>query len=232
MDPFKVVKYVLMYIPALLGIHTWLYAKNPKYYFFFVRLLSKWRDTTWSINADYQIESIQGVYVKIETILKNKYHNERYKRTVNMANKKLYECGILNILIQDDFDTGDFSSHKIFIRIAQLNVTLNRAEEVLRELRELFNELERELKPIQHSYNMDVHFKLGKNPFYGLMVQRLGKANVSHFECVFPISALIPKNNGNDRNQHYLRIFKEKLSINERSFDILEETAKRALLFK
>lgn len=228
----KVVKYTLMYIPALFGLHTWLYAKYPKYYFFFVRIISKWRDTNWSINVDYRLTEIDDTYKKIESVLKKRFQNDRYKRTVNMGNKKLYECGIFNLLVQDDFDTGQISSQKVFIRIAQLNVTLNTAEEKLRELRELFNELEREIRPISTGYDLDVYFKNEKNPFYGLMVQRLGKINVSHFECFFPISAIISKEHGNDRNQHFLRVFKEKLCINESSFDILEETAKRALLFK
>lgn len=233
MDIFlKVLKYAIMYIPAVFGLHTWLYAKYPRYYFFFIRMLSKWRDTTWSINTDYKITEIDDTYQKIEAVLKRRYQNDRYKRTVNMKNKKLYECGIFNILVQDDFDTGEISSQKVFIRIAQLNVTLNTAEEKLQELRELFNELEKEIRPETIGYNLDVHFKRGKNPFFGLMVQRLGDTNVSHFECFFPISAVVPKNSANDRNQHFLRIYKEKLCINESSFDILEETAKRALLFK
>ncbi|MHA2852845.1 hypothetical protein ACXZ7E_02575 [Paenibacillus lautus] len=228
----KVAKYVLMYIPAVLGLHTWLYAKYPKYYFFFVRLISKWRDTTWSVNVTFQTDNIDGYYQQIEEILKNIYEKDRFKRTVNMINKKMYECGIFNILVQDDFDNGSYSSKSIFFRISQLNVTVNRAEEVLRELRELFNKIERETKPSHSAYNLDIQFKSGKNPFYGLMVQRLGKENVTHFECFFPISAIVPKNNGNDRNQHFLRVYKEKLTINETTFDILEETAKRALLFK
>jgi len=228
----KVVKYIIMYIPAIWGLHTWLYAKNPKYYFFFIRKISKWRDTTWSVNANFQPEQIVGFYQQFEDVLRSIYKEEHYKRTVNMVNKKMYECGIFNILVQDDFDNGCFSTKTVFIRISQLNVTLKRAEEVLRELRELFNEIERVIRPNSSTYSLDIHFKLGKNPFYGLMVQRLGKENVAHFECFFPISAIVPKNNGNDRNQHFLRVYKEKLSINETSFDILEETAKRALLFK
>ncbi|MEE4577881.1 hypothetical protein [Paenibacillus polymyxa] len=228
----KIIKYLIMYVPAILGLHAFLYSKYPKYYFFFLRILSKWRDTTWSVNVNYKLAEVDGAYQKIETILKDMYKSERYKRSVNMVNKKYYECGRFNILIQDDFNTGELSSNTVFVRIPQLNVTLNNAEEVLRELRELFNTIERQISPLNSMYNMDVQFKAGQNPFYGLMVQRLGKSNVEHFECVFPISSIVSKNGGNDRNRHFLRVFKEKMTINEGSFDILEETAKRALLFK
>lgn len=227
----KILKYVLMYAPALLGFHTWLYAKSPKYYFHIVKLTTN-RNTTWSINCEFKLESIEEMYRKIEDVFKRKYKNDRYHRPVNMKNKKLYECGVYNILIQDDFDTGEFSSQKIFFRISPLTVTLDAAEEKLQELRELFNDLERELKPQQTIYNLDIYYQNGNNPFFGLMIQRLGKKNVSHFECFFPIESIIPKKYGKDRNQHFLRVYKDKLTINETSFDILEETAKRALLFK
>ncbi|MDQ6419934.1 hypothetical protein RB620_10860 [Paenibacillus sp. LHD-117] len=228
----KIIKNVLFILPALFGTHVWLYGKNPKYYFFVVRLFSKWRDTTWAVNVDFKLSTVDGAYIKVEDVFKELYINNRYKRVVNMKNKKVYECGLFNIIVQDDFDSGVLSENKLNIRIAQINVTTNTAEEKLRELREFFNKLSHALVPVSQSYHLDVQFENGKNPFYGLMVQRLGRDNVLHFECVFPISAIVPKNNGNDRNPHYLRIFKEKLCINESSFDILEETAKRALLFK
>ncbi|AQT86737.1 hypothetical protein B1222_07515 [Paenibacillus larvae subsp. pulvifaciens] len=229
----KSIKYLVIYgVPILGGLHTFCYAKSPKYYFFIMRIFSKWRDTTWQVNAEYILEDIGDAYQKIESILKEKYKNDGYKRTVNMKDKKVYEFGIFNCLIYDDFQSGDFSSKKFFIRISKLNVTLNTADEKLRELREFFNSVERILKPKYTGYNLDIHFKNGKNPFFGLMVQRLGKENISHFECVFPISSIISKNSGSDRNQHDMRIYKEKICINESSFDIIEETAKRALLFK
>ncbi|UUZ95965.1 hypothetical protein LJK87_17270 [Paenibacillus sp. P25] len=228
----KILKYVIMYAPAVLGFHTWLYAKNPKYYFLVVRIFSKWRDTNWSVSVDYVLKEKGEVYQKIEGVLKRRYKSDRYKRTVNMSNKKLYECGIFSLLVQDDFDTGEFSSKKFFVSISQLNVTFNSAEEKLRELRELFNELERDIRPESSGYNLDIYFKKVRNPFFGLMVQRLGKENIAHFECFFPVSAIVSKNNENDKNKHFLRVYKEKICINESSFDTLEETAKRALLFR
>lgn len=229
---FKVIKYVLMVGPALLGFHTWLYSKYPKYYFFIIRLFSKWRDTNWSVNADYNLNVIGDAYNVIESVLKRRYKSDTYKKSVNMTNKKLYECGTFNLLVYDDFSDGEISRNKIFFRISQLNVTYKSAEDKLRDLRELFNELEREIRPRSIGYNLDVHFKNSLNPFFGLMVQRLGKQNIAKFECFFPISAIVPKKNGNDSDQHFLRVYKEKLCINESSFDIVEETAKRALLFK
>lgn len=227
----KVIKYAFMILPAVLGFHTWLYSKYPKYYFFVVRIFSKWRDTTWSITADYRIREIGDIYIKIERVLKDRFKGG-YRRSVNMTDKKLYECGIYNILIQDDFNAGEFSERKLYIRISQLNVTLKTAEDKLRELRELFNELQLVIFPEDKGYVFEVHFKSGNNPFFGLMVQRLGKENVAHFECFFPLNAIVKSGNENDTNKQFLRVYKEKLCINESSFDIVERTAKRALLFK
>ncbi|MDR9857793.1 hypothetical protein RJP21_29820 [Paenibacillus sp. VCA1] len=229
----KTLKYVIMYIPALFGLHTWLYSKSPKYYFFVVRLFSKWRDTTWAVNAEFSLDELGDSYKRLEDVLKFKYKDKKYSRPVNMVNKKMYDFDVYKMIVQDDFQDGMISRKVMFMSISQMNVTLNNAEEKLRELRELFNDIERAIRPNVTSYNLDVQFSKGKNPFYGLMVQRLGKNNVSHFECFFPISAIVPRQN--DRvsgNNHQIRVFKEKLTINDTSFDIIEETAKRALLFK
>jgi len=229
---FKIVKYVLFYSPAVFGFHTWLYSKYPKYYFFFVRLTSKMRDTTWSVNCWFKVELVEDIYQKIENVLKKNYKNNKYSRIINMKNKKFYECGFFNIIVQDDFNEGEFSCQKIYLKIPPLNVTLSAAEERLQELRKLFNDLERELKPQQTGYNLDVYFSKGFNPFFGLMVQRLGKNNIQHFECSFPISSIVSKKYTKDANEQFLRVFKDKISINAVSFDILEETARKALLFK
>lgn len=228
----KIVKYVLILAPSLFSTHTWLYMKSPKYYFFVVRMFSKWRDTNWSIYVNYELDELNDTYSKIETVLKTRYEGKKYKREVNMINKKLYKCDGFNMLIKDDFGDGDYSSKSLYISITELNVTLNTAEEKLRSFRELFNEIHRTINPRNSSYNLDVYFKNGRNPFYGLMVQRLGKDKVNHFECHFPISSIVPKAADKINDSHLLRIFKEKLTINDSSFDILEETAKRALLFK
>ncbi|QCT03305.1 hypothetical protein E6C60_2593 [Paenibacillus algicola] len=229
----RILKYVIMYVPALFGLHTWLYSKSPKYYFFIIRLFSKWRDTTWNVNIEIKLDELGDSYQKLEDVLKFKYKNSKYSRPVNMTNKKMYDVDIFKVLVQDDFQDGQFSRNIMFVSISQLNVTLNNAEEKLRELRELFNDIERALRPRAVSYNLDVHFSKGKNPFYGLMVQRLGKNNITHFECFFPISAIVPRTkDGGPGSNNQVRVFKEKLTINETSFDIVEETARRALLFK
>ncbi|MEK4474369.1 hypothetical protein NSQ91_14225 [Paenibacillus sp. FSL R7-0048] len=228
----KVIKYMLILGPSIFSTHTWLYMKNPKYYFMVIRLLSKWRDTNWSINIKYELPDLNDSYRKIESTLRVRFGEQKYKREVNMVNKKLYKCDGFNMLIRDDFSDGDFSTNSLYISISELNVTLNTAEEKLRLFRELFNEIQRELSPTDAGYNLDVYFKNGKNPFYGLMVQRLGKEKVNYFECSFPIDAIVPKVADRGDRSHLLRIFKEKLTINDNSFDILEETAKRALLFK
>lgn len=70
-----------------------------------------------------------------------------------------------------------------------------------------------------------------RNPFYGLMIQRLGEEHVEHFECVFPLSLLLKKDTGEHSNEKYtLRVFKEYISINETDFNAVEDIAKKCLL--
>jgi len=81
---------------------------------------------------------------------------------------------------------------------------------------------------------MDIYYPTKQNPFFGLMIQRLGVDNVKQFECVFPINALfIEKNQSADNiDREVLRVFKEKISINHRSFDSLEKVALKALMLR
>lgn len=226
----KIVLSIVPWIGSVFGLHSWAYNRFPKYYFKVVSLLNKWRDTRWSVNACYKIAGSDN-YEKIEDVIKSRYGS--YRRPVNMSHKKLYEFSSYKILVHDDLDMGEQSRRELWFNISQLNVTVNSAQEYLQDLREMFHEIEKKLSPGKTSYNMDVFFSGKENPFYGLMVQRLGIDKVEDFECVFPIDSLLNKSSftRNDK-KYYLRVFKEKLCINESSFAILEETAKRALLLK
>lgn len=226
----QIILALLPWILALFSFHQWAYNKFPKYYFTFLRFFSKWRDTKWSVSARYLVEINENFYNDIEKILRNRYGN--FKRTVNMKNKKLFECGNYNLMVYDDTDMGPHSIGEVWFNISQLNVTLNSAEEYLRDLRELFHQIEITVKPKSKGYSMDVFFPNNKNPFFGLMIQRLGEKNIASFECVFPISVITTKKNNQSNGDYMLRVFKDKITINDESFDILEETAKNALLFK
>jgi hypothetical protein len=232
----KIMLSLFPWILVFFGVHNFTYNKSPKYYFWILNKTKKLRNTTWNLNARFIIDiSIDDFHAMIEKIMRERYKNH-FKKEVNFKSKKVWRCGYsnlsFNLIITDDFDLGTNSDQQVFFSISQLNVTLDRAEVFLREFRELFNNLERNIKPEKTSYNLDVFFPENKNPFYGLMIQRMGTHNIEHFECRFPISALVSKDHESSEKKNYLRVYKEKICINESSFDILEETALRALLLR
>jgi hypothetical protein len=228
----KIIKTVGFWLGMLLGFHTWAYNKFPKYYFAVLKLFSRRRNTKWDINGHFIInrDKLPYIYESIENILSERYKNTRYRRNVNLKNKKSYECGDYVLWVYDDSDMGVLSNGEVWINISQLHVPLDVAKEYLRDLRELFNKIEKELAPKKVDYSMDVFFPKNKNPFFGLMIQRLGVEHVEDFQCVFPISALITKKYEPTDRKYTLRVFKEKITINESTFDNLEEAAIRALL--
>jgi len=153
-----------------------------------------------------------------------------------MVNKKVYECGNYMLMVVDEADLTTDGNIPVTFKIQQMNVTLNSAEAYLRDLRELFHSLELCIRPRRRSYHMDVNFPTKQNPFFGLMIQRLGPDKIKHFECVFPINTLISRPEDSVASSitthENLRVFKDKITINEGSFDVLERVATKSLLLR
>ncbi|MEI4799922.1 hypothetical protein WAZ07_01045 [Bacillus sp. FJAT-51639] len=218
-------------ILALLNLHQWLYNKKPKYYFWFKRIFSKWRDTKWSIHANYKIPKDLEVYRFFEESVDEIFSKK--DRVVNLPNKKQYNFGDFSLLVLYNLDFSNTDLVTVDINLNPVNVTYTNADEKLSELRRLFITFERKINCSNPSYNMDIHFAKKTNPFYGLMIQRLGPENVDYFECKFNLSTLRGKETDQIiRNNKNLRVFKEKITINENSFDIIEEIAKDILLMR
>lgn len=224
---FKVIFPVLL---VLLNFHQYLYNKNPKYYFFFMRRFKKWRDTKWKIHANYKVhQDIQFFNILEESILSVFPNRER---VVNLKNKKQYNFGDFSLLVLYDADSTSSEIKKIDLNFNPVNVTYKTAQDRLSELRKVFLNIERKVNPIDQNYSMDIHFTNTINPFYGLMIQRLGKEHVDYFECTFDLEILKRKQGktGNSTRRNNLRIFKEKITINEKSYDIIEDVSKDILL--
>jgi len=193
------------------------------------------RDTKWNLHASFyfpEAKKPDDIYRIIENKLYEAYPSS-YKKRVNMKNKKVIDFGHFSIMITDDSDV-EVNGFPVTFSFQQMNVTLYNAEKYLSELRSLFHTFEVQLSPIRTSYAMDIYYPTKQNPFFGLMIQRLGVDNVKQFECVFPINALfIEKNQSADNiDREVLRVFKEKISINHRSFDSLEKVALKALMLR
>lgn len=223
-------KVILPVLLILLNLHQYLYNKNPKYYFFFMRRFKKWRDTKWKVHANYQIhEDIQFFKVLEEAILSVFPNRER---VVNLKNKKQYNFGDFSLLVLFDLDSSNSEIKKVELNFNPMNVTYKSAQDRLSELRKIFLNIERNIHPLDQNYSMDIHFTNSINPFYGLMIQRLGKEHVDYFECTFDLEVLKRKHGkiGNTTKRNKLRIFKEKITINEKSYDIIEDVSKDILL--
>jgi hypothetical protein len=228
---FKILLDFLPWLLSLGGLHIYLYNKYPKYYFIIARLFSKWRDTNWKLSASFIVEKDKDFFLELESILRDIYGNAQKK--FNLKNKKQYEFGVFNLTVLYDMDISQSEHVTVDFEFATINVTLNTAKQKLKELRILFNRIEREMNIIDKSYSLNIFFNSIKNPFYGLMIQRLGEEHVSYFQCEFPISILSRKELADaDQKDYMLTVFKNQITINEKEYDILEEISIKCLILE
>jgi hypothetical protein len=168
-----------------------------------------------------------------KAVLSELYGKGKVQRTFNLKNKKLYEFGDFAVTVQYDADVSQDEFVNVEMIFNNLNVTVNTARLKLKELRRLFHEIERSIPSQNKWYAMNIKFNSLKNPFFGLMIQRLGEEHISHFECVFPLAILSSKQLDNpDTISSNLRVFKDYITINEKSFDTIEEAAGVCLLLR
>jgi hypothetical protein len=240
MEPFlvivKIIKVIAIAIPLFIsigGIHYFFYSRSPKYYFKVSKWTSKWKDTNWTITAGYSVSKNTDFYKLLEAVLFELYGRGKVQRTFNLKNKKLYEFGDFAVTVQYDADVSQDEFVNVDIIFNNMNVTVNTARLKLKELRLLFHEIERAIPTQNKWYNMNIKFNSLKNPFFGLMIQRLGEEHISYFECVFPLAILSQKQlDDPDTVNSNLRVFKEYITINEKRFDTLEEIAAKCLLLR
>lgn len=225
----KILAYLIPIAMGIGGIHIFFYSRSPRYYFKVAKFFSKWRDTNWQLTATYNINRQIEFYSPFEMILKNRYGT--YRKTFNLKNKKLYEFGNFTLTVQYDLDISPSDTVPVELLFSNVNVTYKNAEKMLKDLRMLFNELEKQITIVDKRYNLNVKFNSIRNPFFGLMIQRLGEEHIHYFECVFPLSLLLNKNTDDCSKENYtLCVYKEYITINEADFDSVEDIAKKCLL--
>ncbi|GAB4075045.1 hypothetical protein GCM10028778_25480 [Barrientosiimonas marina] len=222
---------ILPWILSIAGLHQILYTKSPKYYFTIMKFLSKRKDTKWETTVSFRISQSDDFFGVFQYILNQRFNG--FQRKFNLRNKKHYSFGnfACTVLYNIEFEETDQISVELLFD--PLNVTLKNSEERLKELRHLFTDLEKGLQVYNKSYNMNIEFTSMNNPFYGLMIQRLGPEHIDYFECVFPISMMMKKQRNKDTQNNYkLRIFKDKITVTESNYDILEEIVLDSLLLR
>lgn len=229
---FKALCYIIPIVLSIGSLHIYFYSRSPKYYFKIAKLFSKWRDTNWKVTVMFKISKQVEFFKIFEGVLQERYGKGKYRKTFNLKNKKLYEFSNFTLTIQSDLDVSDeddiISTELLF---SNVNVTYKNAEKMLKELRMLFHEIEKRVTIIDKNYNLNVKFNSMRNPFFGLMIQRLGEEHVDYFECVFPLSLLLNKDTDDYSKENYtLRVYKEYITINEADFDSVEDIAKKCLL--
>lgn len=230
----KFLKIIIIVIPWLLSLtalHQFLYYKYPRYYFFFVKRWSKWRDTKWRLSLQFQLNREVDFFREFEQVLSDLYPNKR--RLFNLKNKKQYEFGEFVLTVQYDLDVSQGETVSVDLLFNTITVTLNTAKDKLKELRKLFNKLGQRIPMQDPNFNLKIYFIKVKNPFYGLMIQRLGEEHVKYFECQFPISIFSKKAfNKRDEQDLELVVYKDYVSINNSEFDIIEEVANKCLMLE
>ena len=234
-DASKIVTVLCSVIPLMLGIgglHIILYTRSPKYYFFVLKIISRWKDTNWKISTAFTVGKSVDAYGIFESILCDRYGRDKYKKVFNLKNKKLYEFSNFALTMQYDLDTSQSDSVQVELLFNNINVTYTGAKDMLKELRILFNSFERRISCSHKNYNKNIKYSSMHNPFYGLLIQRLGPEHVDFFECIFSLSVLEKKqlNTKNDGNNYKISVYKDYISINEPDFDAIEDVAKKCLL--
>ncbi|NJP37199.1 hypothetical protein [Alkalicoccus luteus] len=220
----------LPWLIALSGLHIWAYSKSPKYYFFVLKKLSARKDTKWIVTTTMFIDKEDDFFEIFESNIGN---IGKIQRNFNLANKKQYEFGNFSCIILYDIENTNNDIVEVNINFNQMNVTLKNARERLKELRILFNELEKSLQIKRKIYNVDIEFTSMKNPFYGLMIQRVGEEHLTFFQCQFPISQFLKKqdvDSSDDESQ--ITVFREKISVNNNNIDKIESAVSDALLLR
>jgi len=211
--------------------HLWFYNKNPKYYFFLLKIMSRWRDTNWHLNVSYELQKDDRFYEKFEHLLEELYGRGNYTRSFNLKNKKLYEFKNLTLIIEYDLDVSHTDKVEIDFHFNNVNVTYQGAMDMLNILNEFFNRLERTFTFDWKNYSLKIKFTSMHNPFYGLLIQRIGAEHVKHFECFFSFSALEARHSGNrNGRQNMISVYKDYISINDEEFDCVAQCAKKCLL--
>ncbi|MGX1446324.1 hypothetical protein ACUXOD_000067 [Bacillus sp. 153480037-1] len=234
---FKILKIFFAALPWILsatGVFQFLYNKYPKFYFFCVKRIKKWRDTNWKLSVSLVVRKDINFFGILEDVIEEVFRDSR--RIFNLDNKKLYEFSDYTLTVQYDLDCSNGEYVTVELLFGTITATKSTAKDKLKTLRKLFNRLNARIDFKTENYSMNIYFVTMSNPFYGLMIKRLGPEHVQYFQCTFSIDQLERKM-FNKRTQHpergqELTIYKDYISINHHNYDTIEEITNKCLLLE
>ncbi|MFP3809546.1 hypothetical protein [Bacillus sp. SIMBA_005] len=233
----KILKIIFSAIPWLLSVTAlfqFLYNKYPKFYFFFVKRFKKWRDTKWKLTVSVSVQRDLDFFRILEEVINDVFGKRQ--RVFNLKNKKQYEFSDYTLTVQYNLDCSNEEYVTVELLFGTITATKSTAIDKLKNLRKLFNKLNSRIDFRDESYSMNIYFITMKNPFYGLMIQRLGPEHIQYFQCNFSIDQLerkmFKKRTQQTETNQELTVFKDYISINHHNYDTIEDITKKCLLLE
>ena len=225
----------IKWVPWLLslgGLHIFLYTKYPKYYFWIAKKTSKWRDTNWRLSAQYRMPYNEELFNSLHSLIKENFKD--VKIIFMNKNKMQIEFEEFSVTIQNNLIGSTEENVDVEIIFNQITSTYSTANKKLKTLRKFFKLIEMySIKPSYCNYSLRIKFSTMDNPFFGMLIQRLGKENVMNFECQFPISTFIRREvDPTENSDFYITSYKDYISINSDEFEDICDTAEICLLMR
>lgn len=228
-------KYIFKLLPWILslgGLHHFLYTKYPKYYFWFARKFSKWRDTNWKLIIQYKMKYDAELFVKMHEVARENFRDVQV--VFKNKNKMQLEFDDFSVTIQNNLIDSPEEIVDVEFIFSQITSTYSTANKKMRTLRKFFRVVEMNIiKPVDTNYSMRIKFSTMDNPFFGMLIQRLGKENVLNFECQFPLSTFVRREvNPAEESDFLITTYKDYISINANDFEDLCLTTEICLLMR
>ena len=225
---------VVVAVSFLANVHFFLYERSPKYYLFFLKLMSRWKDTSWKVSVIYTVDRNIDFFKTFEKILKDIYGSADYRRRVNLPNKKIYEFDVFSLDVQYNLDQTDDKLVKVELLFNKINVTYKNSNRRLEELQQIFHKLEEAVRLEDKVYDLDITFSQRfHNPFYGVAIRHLGEEHINNFECSFPMEIFnIRHNQEINHFDNDVHIFKNGINITTDNFGAVKSCAKKCLLLE
>ncbi|MCY8631558.1 hypothetical protein MOD57_17485 [Bacillus spizizenii] len=187
-------------------------------------------DTLYSFDVRKDVDFFRSLEGVIDDIYKRKH------RVFNLKNKKQYEFSDYTLTVQYDLDCREGEYVTVDLLFGNITATKSTAVEKLRSLRRFFSTLSSRVDLKNENYSMKIYFITMKNPFFGLMIQRLGPEHIKYFHCSFPINTLSQKAFNQRVEQQEidqeLTVYKDYISINHHNYDTIEDVTRKCLLLE
>lgn len=171
------IKNILLFFTTIYSVHSFLYQKSPKYYFFLKRFVSRWKDTKWELTAIYKTSlNANSYYTQLARKL-SKYATEnefKYQVIFRSENKQQFRIDDFVFTVQYNFDATDNRPIQIEYIFAPITATYNSALKKLTNVKFLLHSIETLMEKDEKNYSLSIFFTNVTNPFYGIMLSRIG----------------------------------------------------------